>query len=161
MNETEIDSRTKITQPGTYTLARDIEQGGGTHLSEACIEIKADDVVFDGGGLILGGKGVSDTSGILASNVRNVTVKNVTITRWDYGIQFENVIGGVIQNARIAGNGYGLSFRDTYLTVVRDTNVSENLLGVVFDSLSDVVMWENTIQSNSGRDMFRLSNHFE
>ncbi|WP_410767334.1 right-handed parallel beta-helix repeat-containing protein [Haloferax sp. DFSO60] len=161
MSVTEINSKFTITQSGTYTLGKDIEHGGGTHLSEACIQINADNVVFDGRGLILGGKGVSDTSGIVAQNVRNVTVKNVTVTRWDYGIRFENVIGGVVENVNADANGYGISFKDTYMAVVRDTNVENNLLGVVFDSLSDATLWNNTIQSNSGRDVFRYPDWLE
>ncbi|MFC7205376.1 right-handed parallel beta-helix repeat-containing protein [Haloferax namakaokahaiae] len=156
MNEIELYGKTTITEPGTYTLGQDIPYGGGTHLSEACFSIEANDVVFDGGGLTIGGNGVSDTSAIVATDVQNVVIKNVTLARWDYGIRFENVVGGQIRDAEVTGNGYGLVFHDSYLCIIRDSHVSENLLGVVFDSFSDVALLDTTVESNSGRDTFRI-----
>lgn len=154
MGAKQIDSQTTITRPGTYTLTGDIQNGGGTRLSEAYIRIEANDVVLDGNGVTVGGGGVSDTSGIVASNARNVTIEDLTIERWGYGIRFENVVGGQIRDVRVTSNGYGLLFEDADLVVLRDSLVSKNLLGLVLDPASNVFPWNNTVEHNSGRDVY-------
>ncbi|SEP18500.1 copper-binding protein (NosD) [Halogranum amylolyticum] len=160
MEEKRLTSRTTITKPGTYRLAKDIQNGGGTRLSEACIRIEANDVVLDGAGRTIGGNGVSDTSGIIVSNARNVTIKNVTVEQWDYGIRFESTFGGQIRDVRVVNNGYGISFADTDLVVLRGSIVSNNLLGTVSDAASTLLVWNNTITKNS-RDVYRSSSQHE
>ncbi|EJN57701.1 right-handed parallel beta-helix repeat-containing protein [Halogranum rubrum] len=151
----QIESQTTITESGTYTLARDIQNGGGTRLSESFVRIEADDVVFDGGGGTITGNGVSDTAGIVVSDAQDVTVKNVTLSRWDYGLRFENVRGGEVRNVRVHDNGYGVSLEDTNLVVLRENHVAQNLLGIVSDSASRVILWENEVKNNSGDDVYR------
>lgn len=155
MKSNQIESQTTITQPGTYTLARDIPSGGGTRLSEACIRIEADDVVLDGKGHTVSGNGVSDTTGIVVSNVQNVTVKNVTLSEWDYGFRSENARKSEVRNVRTRDNGYGMVFDETNLMVLRTCRITRNLLGMVSDTASRVIMWNNTIEQNSGRDIYR------
>jgi parallel beta-helix repeat protein len=161
MEQKQLTSRTTITQPGTYILTDDIQHGGGTRLSEACIRIEANDVVLDGAGLTVGGNGISDTSGIVVSNTHNVTVKNVTVEEWDYGIRLESVSGGQIRDVRVVNNGYGISFVDSDLVVLRGSVVSSNLLGTVSDGGSNVLVWNNTVAQNSGRDVYRFSSRTE
>jgi hypothetical protein len=79
----QIDSRTTVTRPGRYELVEDIRNGGGTHLSDACLRIQSSDVVLDGGGHTVDGHGVSDTVGIAVGSdtaLENVVVTNVTLT---------------------------------------------------------------------------------
>lgn len=158
MASTQIDAGTTITRPGRYTLAREVEGGGGTRLSEAYVRIEADDVVLDGRGLLLEGGGVSDTAGIVVAGVQNVTVENVTLRRWDCGLRFEDVVGGQVRGVTAVGNGYGLSFEHSSLVVVRDCEISGNLVGVVADAESEVVQVSNDVRSNVGRDVFHESN---
>ncbi|SFL35199.1 copper-binding protein (NosD) [Halogranum rubrum] len=151
----QIKSQTTITESGTYTLARDIQNGGGTRLSESFIRIEADDVVFDGNGSTITGNGVSDTAGIVVSDARDVTIKNVTLSRWDYGLRFESVRGGEVRNLRVHDNGYGVSLEDTNLVVLRENRVVQNLLGIVSDGASRVILWENEVENNGGDDVYR------
>lgn len=155
MGDMEIDSQTTITESGRYTLTQDVENGGGTHLSEPYIRIESNDVVLDGNGVTIGGGGVSDTTGIEVANVRNVTIKNVTLERWDYGIRFENVAVGEIRNARVVGNGYGISFENTDLVLLSKSRAARNVLGVVVDHASEVAFWKNTVEGNISRDVYR------
>lgn len=151
----QIKSQTTITNSGTYTLARDIQNGGGTRLSEPFIRIEANNVVLDGNGGTITGNGVSDTTGIVVSNAQDVTIKNVTLSRWDYGLRFENVRGGEVRNIRVHNNGYGVSLEETNLVVLRENQVAQNLLGIVSDSASRVILWDNEVKNNSGDDVYR------
>ncbi|MFC6731809.1 MULTISPECIES: right-handed parallel beta-helix repeat-containing protein [unclassified Haladaptatus] len=157
MSERTIGAKVTITKPGRYTLASDIQNGGGTHLSEACIRIEADDVVLDGRGFTLAGRGVSDTTGIVAADVQNVTIHNLTVSGWDYGIRFENVRGGVVRNARLVDTGYGISFVNTESVRVRDSHIVQNVLGVMMDAPSNVSLEDNRFESNAGRDVYRVA----
>ena len=155
MSENPIESQTTISEPGTYTLARDVDGGGGTRLSQAFITIETDDVRIDGGGRQLVGNGVSDTVGIIATDVRNVVIENLTLSKWDYGVRFENVVDGRLRNVRAVDNGYGLSFDDSQEVTVRDGQVSENLLGVVLDQTSRIRQENNEVRGNVGTDVYR------
>ncbi|WP_332898158.1 NosD domain-containing protein [Haladaptatus sp. CMSO5] len=155
MSVTRIDGRTTISEPGTYELATDIEHGGGTHLSEACIRIESDDVVFDGAGYTIDGFGVSDTSGIFVTECSNVVIRNVTLTEWDYGIWLEHVTEGRVLNSRFDRNGYGLSFEETNRVSVTENTFTGNIIGIAFDSMSNDFLRDNVFESNVGRDVYR------
>lgn len=144
---------TTITEPGHYVLATKVDDGGGTLLSEACIRIEADDVVFDGDGQLLQGGGVSDTTGLVVSGAQNVTVKNVTLRRWDYGLRFEDAVGGQVRGVAAVDNGYGLSFERASVVVVRGCKISDNLIGVVADADSEIALWNTDVSGNVGRDV--------
>lgn len=155
-----VRSRTRITDPGIYTLDRNIRQGGGTFISETCIRIESDDVILDGAGHTVDGRGVSDTTGIAATaddGLKNVVVMNLTVTDWDRGFLFENVSGGGLYNVRSSNNGYGLSIENTRGVLMAHNRITNNLLGVCFDAASDVVQWNNTVESNHGRNVYRRS----
>lgn len=164
-SDTAIDSKTRITRPGRYTLARDIERGGGTFISEPCILIESSNVVLDGRGYTIDGRGVSDTTGVAVTSstgLVNVTVTNVTISDWDRGLFFENVGGGVVHDVDVVDNGYGISLENTSGVLVTGSRIRDNLLGVSLDPRSDdTVLWNNTIESNHGHDVFRQSEYFE
>ncbi|WP_227377523.1 right-handed parallel beta-helix repeat-containing protein [Haladaptatus halobius] len=156
----QIDSRTRITRPGIYTLGQDILRGGGTYISESCIQIASDNVVLDGAGHTIDGRGVSDTTGIVATaptGLENILVTNVTVTDWDRGLYFKNVARGVVHNVHIIGNGYGTSFENVRDIVLNDCRISGNLLGIGLDSPSDTTLRNITIESNHGRDVFHRS----
>lgn len=126
---TRIDSCTRITDPGTYVLTADVEDDQSTRLSESCIRIATDDVVFDGNGHTIDGRGISDTRGVTATGT-NVTVRNVTVSDWDRGIYYRNVSGGTIRGANATANGYGIDLDRSSGVAVMDNDVSGNLIGI-------------------------------
>ena len=74
-----------ITTPGIYYLQNDIlADSSGTS-----IQIMSGNVVFDGMGHTVQGLGSGGTTGILVTKA-NVTVRNVTVTDWYYGISYQN-----------------------------------------------------------------------
>lgn len=160
MEET-IDSRANITHPGMYTLSGDIELGGETSLSDACIRIESSDVVLDGAGHTIHGHGVSDTTGIAVTSsteLESVVVRNVTLTDWDRGIFLRNVTAGLLHDVHVVGNGYGISFENTRNVIMTECRVAGNLLGVYLDaSCEDNTLRDNDVGPNHSRDVLDQS----
>ena len=156
-----IDSRTRISRPGIYTLTKNIRHGGGTPLSEACIRIESDFVILDGAGYTIDGRGVSDTTGIVVasgSNVKNILITNLRVTDWDRGLFFKDVSGGCLYDVQAANNGYGISIERTQNVVLNRNRLTNNLLGIYLDPASDVDLVDNTFESNHGQDIYNQSN---
>jgi parallel beta-helix repeat protein len=156
-----INSRTRITRPGIYTLTTDIHHGGGTLLSEACIHIESDFVILDGAGHTVDGRGVSDTAGIAITsenNVRNIIIMNIEVADWDRGFVLKNVSGGSLYDVQAINNGYGISIQRTHDFILNRNRITNNLLGLYLDPVSDVDLVNNTFESNHGRDIFDQSN---
>lgn len=156
---TKIEPGARITEPGRYVLAEDVSRGGGTFISEACVRIESNYVLFDGGGHTLDGRGVSDTTGVAVTSstgIENVVVRNVTVTDWDVGIRFRNVTGGVIHGVTVVGNGCGVSFENVRSVVLRDDRIAGNLLGLSLSPSSEGNTFsDDDVESNHGPDVFR------
>lgn len=105
-----------ITEPGHYQLANDIVDS----TANRCINIQASDVYFDGAGHTIDGVGKYlftddgaevSTKGVLAKNGphTNVTVTNVEVTEFGYGLWYGETSNGCIMNNTFRSNGiYGL-----------------------------------------------------
>ena len=84
-----ISACTTISLPGTYVLTQNIVDS----TVSSCITITANNVIFDGAGFTIAGGGngngvyVVSNSGLLT----NVTVKNLKVTNWNYGIYYRDV----------------------------------------------------------------------
>lgn len=126
---TQIDECTRITEPGVYVLTTDIEDNQETRLSETCIRITADDVVLEGDGHVVDGRGISDTRGVTATGA-NVTVRNVIVSDWDRGLYYRNVSGGTISGVNATGNGFGIDLDRSADVALADNDVSGNMIGL-------------------------------
>lgn len=127
--QTSIDSCTTIDEPGTYVLTSKIENGGKTAISEACIEITADNVTFDGGGHLIDGRGVSHTKGIAVRNAEDVTIRDVEVDDWHSGILVTEG-SATIRDVHTFSNAYGLRLENTTGVTVENGSVVKNLVGV-------------------------------
>ena len=124
-----------ITTPGIYYLQNDIlADPSGTS-----IQITSGNVVFDGMGHTVQGLGSGGTTGILVTKA-NVTVRNVTVTDWYYGISYQNTQYGTIDGVNASSNAFGSylhSTNDMTLTNSRVTGNSQS--GISFD----IHQWEH------------------
>jgi parallel beta-helix repeat protein len=134
---TEIDGCYTITEPGTYHLTKDIRGGGGggnfTYISETCIVIASDDVVFDGQGHTIDGLGISDTTAVgteEGSEYENVTVRNFHTTDWNRGVYFGNTTDATVESVNASGLSYGVFIEDASDTTVRDVTATGDFIGV-------------------------------
>lgn len=126
---TQINSCTTITSPGRYVLTTDIIDDRTTRLSESCIQIAANNVIFDGGNHTIDGKGISDTRGIV-TNGTNVTVQNVAVSDWNLGIYYVNASGGTIRGVTATKNAFGIALDWSQDVTVADNTASHNLIGI-------------------------------
>lgn len=148
---TEIDSCTTISEPGRYVLTADIVDDKGTHLSERCIHIKADDVVLDGAGHRVDGRGVSGTVGVYVSSsepLTNVSVTRLTVSDWDWGVHYEGVSGGEVRAVTANYNGAGVSLTETRSVTVADNEVSNNAIGIYLLDSADNTIRHNAVSAN-------------
>jgi hypothetical protein len=90
-----------ISEPGSYVLANDIMD----NLQIIGIEIRASDVVLDGDGHLVDGRDSEHSTGIyvngLSGAARNVTVKNITVRDWYYGVYVHETDDSAIESATL------------------------------------------------------------
>ncbi len=141
---TPVSSCTNITQPGYYYLTSDIINASGT-----CITIAAGDVVLDGRGHVIDGT-YRYYDGIEVGDVRNVTIKNLTVQEFWTGIHFWNVTSSAIEGTTITR-----SRRDGVMLVSSTGNrISGNIIrenmrkGIALSSSSWNSVVSNTISGN-------------
>ena len=108
---TNINSCTNITSSGEHVLTTDINN------ASTCITITSSDVVFDGGNFTINGTGTDGTYGVYVKNasvLTNVTVKNLYVTNWEYGIYYSYTNNGNITNTNSSSNSYGIYLDNSY-----------------------------------------------
>ena len=128
----EISACTTIDDPGRYVLTTDLESE-----TDACLEVVADDVVLDGGGHVIVGDLVQGSTAIAVGSsgegtgpVRNVTVRNVAVEDWVFGVVYTDVDGGRLADVRTFHNIEAVTVTDSSDVTVRDARVSEGCVGL-------------------------------
>lgn len=144
--QTAVESCTTIDEPGTYVLADDVENGGGTPISGTCIEITADDVTLDGDGRTVGGRGVSHTRAVGVVGAENVTVRDLSASDWHAGVRVANG-SATVRNVNSSGNAYGVRLENASGSAVENSTLSDNLIGV-HAGASDVTLSDNDLSGN-------------
>ncbi len=152
-----------ISQPGTYVLKNDITNSNNV----ICIEIKASNVVFDGGGHLIDGVDDANKAGIYAHNdatvLEGVTVKNVRMQDWYYGIYFNAVKNSKVEQSSILSNSFGgiVMYKDSTGNTVSGNRIIDNAYGVIFsDGASNGVISNNEIRNNERGLYVYLSDGF-
>ncbi|WP_132058748.1 NosD domain-containing protein [Halorussus amylolyticus] len=144
---TALDSCRTITESGTYVLTADIENAGNTAISEACIEIRADDVTFDGDGYAIGGRGESHTRAVSVVGATNVTVRNVHVHDWHEGVVVENGSASVVEVTSSA-NAYGIRFQNATDSSASGNTVEDNLVGIQATGEGSISVSDNDLSGN-------------
>ena len=125
---TPVDGCTVIAEPGRYVLTADVSNA----LVETCIAIRADDVTLDGAGHAVDGESLGQgTAGVsVAPGSANATVRNLTVSRWAFGVRYEGVAGGEIADVTARFDADGIRVADSRDVVVRSATVEYNFVGV-------------------------------
>ena len=136
-----IDSCTTIDSPGVYTLTRDILNSP----VNTCIRITSSDVTFDGAGHIIKGESAPTmgSTGIQVGSfystvpeLSNVTVKNVSVSLWYFGIRFIRSKEGEIAHNNVGRNlDCGICLNTSDDNLITNNTVDGNL---DFDRYQDV-----------------------
>ena len=75
-----------------------------------CLTVVTDNVVIDGAGFTITGNLSSSARGVFSSNINNITVKNLILREWEFGIFIQSganssIINNTINSSSILGQG--------------------------------------------------------
>ena len=168
----------------TYTLTDNIT--GNVPAFSSAISIQRDNITIDGAGHTLKGTNASHSEGIYLSGRSNVTIKNMKITAFFYGIYLDsssnNSVSGnnitanngtgiylysssnsnsVSGNNITANNGYGILLYYSPNNTVSGNNASANSLEGIYLSLSsnNTVSGNTAIANEAGIMLYSSSNN--
>ncbi len=151
---TPISSCTTITSSGIYALTTDITGSAG----ETCIDVRADDVVFDGGGHAVDGVDASNSTSIRSVSRTNVTVENVRLGGWMDGIHVETNTGDTLRNVVADNNtNAGILLNNSTSIDVRDSTTNGNYYGIYSRFGDDETLTNVTTTNNRDGIVLRRS----
>ena len=130
----------------TYTLIDNITS------SEDGIIVERDDIIIDGAGYTLQGTGEYPYKGVDLSYKSNVTIKNITITKFYYGIVlYYSSNNSIIGCSITANNRYGIWLHHSSNDSISGNKITANNEdGIYLEDSSNVVISENNIVNNGG-----------
>ncbi|WP_435154454.1 NosD domain-containing protein [Haladaptatus sp. DFWS20] len=146
---TRLDSCTTITESGRYVLSGDIESPAKT-----CIRVNADDVVLSGAGhSVDGGVFRENTTGVAVTGA-NVTVRNLSVRRWTFGIRYESAPDGVVRNVRTWRTVDGVTFASSPGASVTRLSAMNGVSGISFVDSDEGIVRDSTIRYQSSTGVF-------
>jgi parallel beta-helix repeat protein len=150
--ETPVTSCMVISSPGLYVLANNISNSGAV----ACINITASNVIFDGAGYTIDGVDAINTYGVHVYNsltaLTNVTVKNLFVTDWYFGILYRNTQNGsIVSNTVISSTHSGILLQSSSNNsfVTNNTASSNGNTGIYLETSGNNIITNNTANSNT------------
>jgi parallel beta-helix repeat protein len=143
------------TVDGTDKIQRDGNVYTFTDNISGPIVVEKDDVLVDGAGYYLQGTGIG--AGINLTGRINVTVKNIEISNFFYGIYLDSSLSNSLSNNSVQANLYGIFLSTSSNNTILGCNITENdYSGVWFRCSSNNDINENRITEN-GQDGIWLS----
>jgi len=144
-----------VTSPGLHEVNSSISNS----TASSCIDITASDVVLEGNGNSIDGVDQDGSSfGIDVFSQTNVTVRNLTVTNWETGVQYDDVDDGNIIDVNAITNDFeGIALLSSDNNDVTANNVTgTNFDGIFLDSSSNNNNVTNNDANGNGRDGIRL-----
>ena len=155
---TSVNSCIEINDSGSYALTEDILDSADS----PCIKILANNVDFDGSGFTIDGIDDSNSYGVQAgTNYSNITVRNLTVTDWSYGISYQATSSGIIMLITAVSNVNGIYLDSSSNDNLIDNNTANHndKSGIgIYDSNNNTVTG-NTQESNYNGINLTLSNN--
>ena len=153
-----VESCKEINTSGYYILTRDLTNCS----AQDCIRITASDVVFDGNGHTIEGKGSGYGGGVSVHNsskaLSNVTIKNLEIEDWKYGIILENVYNSTIENNHAYRNTVGIELSSSSNNYITNNTVSNNRYGILVDYSDNNHIYNNLFNNTNNVAIYRSQN---
>ena len=129
----------------TYTLTDNITS------SEDGIVVERDNIILDGAGCSIMGTSEPLYKGIYLSNRVNVTIQNVNIQNFDYGIRLDYSSNNSMIGNNITANFQGIFLTYSYNNSVIENNLVNNSYGICLaDSTCNSISRNDIANSNQG-----------
>lgn len=124
------------------------------------IIIEKDDIVLDGAYYTIEGSNTypSTFTGVIVSGRSNVTIKNMNIKRFYYGIIVNSSRNCSINESHIFYNSIGIAFVNSSYNIVTRNNVTNNVNGVNLGSPYNVIEHNNIINNDCGINVYSSNN---
>ena len=119
-----------IDKPGSYELTKDILDTK----APVCIEIRCDNVVFDGKGHRIRGVDAANSAGVLihgSGPISNVVIRNLVTEGWFYGIYAWGAKDAEISGVTASNNYFGIALNPSSDSAVTNSRLTANSYGVV------------------------------
>jgi len=120
----------------TYTLTANIARS---------ILVERDNIVVDGTGYTLQGTGAHDSKGIDLAYRSNVTIKNMRIESFGYGIWLSHSSNNTISGNTIKNNNYGIRIDDSSNNIISGNTITDSGFGIWLENSSSNIISENKI----------------
>jgi parallel beta-helix repeat protein len=120
------------------------------------IAVERDNVILDGGGYTLQGNG--NSTGVFVNNRNGITVKNMEIRNYFYGIQLHTdfyageITGNhIVTGNNIANNNYGIRLSYTSNNMLRNNQMNDNnvSLSITYSQQGDVISFVQDIDTSN------------
>lgn len=141
-----LDGCGVIDEPGRYVLTADIASD-----HERCLTVSASDVVLDGRSHTVRGSGIAGITVTGETQLSNVSVRNVSVGGWDYGIYYEGVVGGTVADVVADENQLdGVRLVRVEETAVRRVSANRNRFGgISLDRATAVLVVDARVRDNT------------
>lgn len=119
-----------IDKPGSYEMTKDILDAK----TSVCIEIRCDNVVFDGKGHRIRGVDAANSAGVLVHGsgpVSNVEIRNLVTEDWFYGIYIWGAKDATIAGVTASSNYFGIALNPSSDSTVTGSRFDSNSYGMV------------------------------
>jgi len=119
-----------IDKPGSYELTKDILDAK----APVCIEIRCDNVVFDGKGHRIRGVDEANSAGVLihgSGPISNVVIRNLVTEGWFYGIYAWGAKDAEIAGVTASNNYFGIALNPSSDSAITNSRLTANSYGVV------------------------------
>lgn len=134
---TPVKGATVITSPGLYRLE------GALTLGEAAngIEVRASDVILDGGGFTVTGSRAPNSNGVLVSGGQNVTIRNLTASNCHIGVSLVATNGSTVRGVKADSNDFGVAALESGAVRIEDSTTDSNThAGISFERMRESIV---------------------
>lgn len=142
-----IDKCRTIDKPGSYQVVANLGPGG-LDVNGHCLVVAASFVTIDLGGFVLTGDGTGSGVRVPGSGLQDVTLRNGTITRFEFGTSLRGARPSLVEEIRAVDNdriGIDVDSQST----VRDS-IAANNGGSGISPSGPCVVTDNFVHDNGG-----------
>ena len=112
------------------------------------VVIEKDNIVVDGANYGLQGQGGTGSKGIDLSGRRNVTITNLRLEDFGYGVYLYTASDNVLSQNYLVRNNYGIALESSSDNALSGNNITSNRYGISLSSSSGNTIRQNSMASN-------------